>query len=234
MIQAQAEQVLRQTVAQWGAKDATAIVARPVDRRGARDGPDARLQRQRHLERRPLRRLLRNRAVTDTYEPGSTFKLVTITGALSEGLVKPTTRFTLPYRLQYGPCAQCSVHDAEFRAHGELLGRPDPLATPRTSARSRSPAARRRRASQALGDEVRVRLADGDRLPRREPRLRAAARPVERADDRQRADRAGHLGDADPDGLRLRRGRQRRRLDPAAPRRAGSAAARRSAGGTAG
>ena len=34
--------------------------------------------------------------MTDTYEPGSTFKLVTVTGVLSEGLVKPTTRFTLP------------------------------------------------------------------------------------------------------------------------------------------
>ena len=33
--------------------------------------------------------LQRNRAVTDTYEPGSTFKLVTVTGVLSEGLVKP-------------------------------------------------------------------------------------------------------------------------------------------------
>ena len=31
----------------------------------------------------------RNRAVTDTYEPGSTFKLVTIAGALSTGIVTP-------------------------------------------------------------------------------------------------------------------------------------------------
>ena len=42
------------------------------------------------------RDLQRNRAVTDTYEPGSTFKLVTVAGALSERLVTPTTRFTLP------------------------------------------------------------------------------------------------------------------------------------------
>jgi len=37
----------------------------------------------------------RNRAVTDVYEPGSIFKLVTISGALADGLVSPTTRFTL-------------------------------------------------------------------------------------------------------------------------------------------
>ena len=37
----------------------------------------------------------RNRCVTDIYEPGSIFKLVTVSGALADGLVKPTTRFTL-------------------------------------------------------------------------------------------------------------------------------------------
>jgi cell division protein FtsI (penicillin-binding protein 3)/stage V sporulation protein D (sporulation-specific penicillin-binding protein) len=50
--------------------------------------------------------------VTDTYEPGSTFKLVTVTGALSEGLVKPTTRFTLPVCIQV---ANYCIHDAEQR-----------------------------------------------------------------------------------------------------------------------
>jgi len=38
----------------------------------------------------------RNRAVTDQYEPGSIFKLVTISGALADGLVTPETSFTLP------------------------------------------------------------------------------------------------------------------------------------------
>src|SRR5882724_6096424 len=43
--------------------------------------------------------LQRNRTVTDTYEPGSTYKLITVAGALSERIVQPTTRFTLPYSL---------------------------------------------------------------------------------------------------------------------------------------
>jgi cell division protein FtsI (penicillin-binding protein 3) len=38
----------------------------------------------------------RNRCVTDVYEPGSIFKLVTISGALSDHLITPKTRFTLP------------------------------------------------------------------------------------------------------------------------------------------
>lgn len=35
---------------------------------------------------------MRNRAVTDVYEPGSTFKIVPASAALNEGLVKPSTR----------------------------------------------------------------------------------------------------------------------------------------------
>ena len=39
--------------------------------------------------------LQRNRAVSDAYEPGSTFKLIPVAGAMSEGLVVPTSTFTL-------------------------------------------------------------------------------------------------------------------------------------------
>ncbi len=37
----------------------------------------------------------KNRAVTDIYEPGSIFKLVTISGALADGTVTPSRKFTL-------------------------------------------------------------------------------------------------------------------------------------------
>jgi cell division protein FtsI (penicillin-binding protein 3)/stage V sporulation protein D (sporulation-specific penicillin-binding protein) len=46
------------------------------------------------------------------FEPGSVFKVVTIAGALSEGLVTPQTRFTLPYSIQV---ADRRIHDAEER-----------------------------------------------------------------------------------------------------------------------
>jgi len=109
-IQANAEEVLRETVQKWHAKSASAVVLDP--RTGAvlamavQPGYDA--------NRYPSapRDLQRNRTVTDTYEPGSTFKLITVAGALSERLVSPSTRFTLPYSLKV---ADRVIHDAEPR-----------------------------------------------------------------------------------------------------------------------
>jgi cell division protein FtsI (penicillin-binding protein 3) len=109
-IQANAEEVLRATVAKWHAKSASAIVLDP--RTGAvlamavEPGYDA--------NRYPSapRDLQRNRTVTDTYEPGSTFKLITVAGALSDRLVSAATRFTLPYSLRV---ADRVIHDAEPR-----------------------------------------------------------------------------------------------------------------------
>ena len=43
---------------------------------------------------------LRNRAVTDMYEPGSAFKIVTASAALEEGVVKPKTQFTVGDNIQ--------------------------------------------------------------------------------------------------------------------------------------
>jgi cell division protein FtsI (penicillin-binding protein 3) len=109
-IQANAEAVLRATVAQWHAKSATAIVMNP--RTGAilamAQAPGYNANDATHVSFA----LQRNRAVTDTFEPGSTFKLVTIAGALSTGIVQPDTKFTLPYSI---PVADRIVHDAEPR-----------------------------------------------------------------------------------------------------------------------
>lgn len=105
-----AEQVLRRTVAQSGAKGATAIVLDP------RDGSVLAMASVPTYDANkagsaPIA-LHRNRAVTDTYEPGSTFKLVTVAGALSEHLVTPATPFTLKYSIKV---ADKTIHDAEPR-----------------------------------------------------------------------------------------------------------------------
>ncbi len=97
-IQASAEAVLRDTVRRWSAKAATAVVLDPntgaVLAMAVAPGYDANRFPAAPADRR------RNRAVTDTYEPGSTFKLVTVAGALSERLVAPSTKFTLRSSIQ--------------------------------------------------------------------------------------------------------------------------------------
>ncbi|HEY6962771.1 MAG TPA: penicillin-binding protein 2 [Gaiellaceae bacterium] len=109
-IQANAESVLRTTIHDWAAKSATAIVLDPhtgailamaqapgYNANDAGGVPYA---------------VQRNRAVTDTYEPGSVFKLVTVAGALSDHLVTPSTTYRLDYSIHV---ADRTIHDAELR-----------------------------------------------------------------------------------------------------------------------
>lgn len=43
-----------------------------------------------------LNQMWRNQCINDTYEPGSTFKIITMAGGLSEGVVTPEDRFSCP------------------------------------------------------------------------------------------------------------------------------------------
>jgi cell division protein FtsI/penicillin-binding protein 2 len=58
-----------------------------------------------------------DRAVQASYEPGSTFKPVTVSGALEDGKVTPSTTFDLPPVLQI---ADRTLHDAEERGYVTL------------------------------------------------------------------------------------------------------------------
>jgi cell division protein FtsI/penicillin-binding protein 2 len=109
-IQGEAEQVLRQTVQRWHAKDGTAIVLDPHT--GAVLAMAVAPTYDANSFPSVPRDAQRNRAITDTYEPGSTFKLVTVAGALSTGIVTPQEKFTLPYSIQV---ADRRIHDAEPR-----------------------------------------------------------------------------------------------------------------------
>jgi cell division protein FtsI (penicillin-binding protein 3)/stage V sporulation protein D (sporulation-specific penicillin-binding protein) len=109
-LQAEVEQVLRETRAAYSAKSATAIVLDPrtggILSMAVAPGYDANAYGSQDPD------VVRNRAVTDTYEPGSTFKVMTVAAALEERIVQPQTAFTLDYEIEV---ADRVIHDAEER-----------------------------------------------------------------------------------------------------------------------
>ncbi|MFL5894621.1 MAG: peptidoglycan D,D-transpeptidase FtsI family protein, partial [Thermoleophilaceae bacterium] len=58
-----------------------------------------------------------DRAVAAAYEPGSTFKAITVSGALEEGLVTPDTPFSVPPQIQV---ADRTIKDAEDHGYETL------------------------------------------------------------------------------------------------------------------
>lgn len=117
-IQMEAERVLERAVERYGAKGATAVVMNPrtgevlamasvptVDANRFGTAPGS-AQRQ--------------RAITDVYEPGSTFKVVAISAALEEGLVTPSTSFLLPPVIQV---ADREIEDSHERGTERMTTR---------------------------------------------------------------------------------------------------------------
>jgi cell division protein FtsI (penicillin-binding protein 3) len=128
-LQARVESVLRYTVAKWHASDGTAIVLDPstggVLAMATAPGFDAN-----DFAKVPSS-LQRNRAVTDTYEPGSTFKVVTYAAALTDHVVTPNSKFTLPPSIKV---ADRTIDEAEPRptetmSVAEMLARSSNIGT---------------------------------------------------------------------------------------------------------
>jgi len=114
-IQANAEAVLQETVRRWGARAASAIVMDPYTGSVLAMAVAPRFNANRFPTTRADRR--RNRAVTDTYEPGSTFKLVTVAAALQEGIVSPTTSFRLAPTIKVSDRV---IHESHLRGTQRL------------------------------------------------------------------------------------------------------------------
>jgi cell division protein FtsI (penicillin-binding protein 3) len=110
-IQQESEDVLGAVGAVFHPKDATAIVMEPAS--GAilamADWPPVAVG----AGALPSLEALQNRAVSFNYEPGSTFKVVAMAGALQEGLITPQSSFEIPEAFEIGGRV---IHDAE--AHG--------------------------------------------------------------------------------------------------------------------
>jgi len=128
-LQAKVEAVLQHTVAQWHAVDGTAIVLDPATggilAMAIAPGFDANAFPQ------VPQSAQRNRAVTDTYEPGSTFKVVTYGAALSEGVVNPNSRFTLPPSIKVSDrvIGEAEPRPTESMSVSEMLARSSNVGT---------------------------------------------------------------------------------------------------------
>jgi cell division protein FtsI (penicillin-binding protein 3) len=109
-IQDKAEQVLQQVGATYRPKDATAIVMDP--RTGALLAVANWPATNANDPAGAPASALEDRATGFDYEPGSTFKAITVAAALTEGVVTPQTSFNLPPILQV---ADRQIHDAEDR-----------------------------------------------------------------------------------------------------------------------
>ncbi len=111
-IQQRAEDVLNAVGHVFDPKDATAIVMNP--RTGAllavANWPQVNLNDPGAYSKPALEAAAQDRAVSFNYEPGSTFKVVAVSGGLESGLITPNTPFAIPDQIQV---ANRTIHDAE-------------------------------------------------------------------------------------------------------------------------
>jgi cell division protein FtsI/penicillin-binding protein 2 len=111
-LQDEVEQVLAGVGAQYSPKAATAIVMNPQTGAILALANWPRVDANSPFTAPPT--AWEDMAVGYSYEPGSTFKAFTVSGALQDGLITPNTPFNIPSQLQV---ADRTIHDAE--AHGD-------------------------------------------------------------------------------------------------------------------
>jgi len=112
-LQSEVEQVLAGVGQQYHPVGATAIVMNPDNEQILALANWPTFNPNDPMTNRILQHATPDQAVGLSYEPGSTFKAVTVAGALQDKLVTPNTTFTIPsYLNYYGKL----IHDAE--AHG--------------------------------------------------------------------------------------------------------------------
>jgi cell division protein FtsI (penicillin-binding protein 3) len=107
-IQRRAENVLGAVAKVYAPKDATAIVMNP--RTGAILALANWPQVNANDPSAAPEGATEDRAVSFNYEPGSTFKVVAVSGGLESGLITPSTPFAIPDEIQV---ANRTIHDAE-------------------------------------------------------------------------------------------------------------------------
>jgi cell division protein FtsI (penicillin-binding protein 3) len=123
VIQQKAEQVLARIGETYSPKGATAIVMDPETSEvlAMANWPPVNPGDLEHVTTEDLN----NRATSFNYEPGSTFKAFTVSAALEEGLVTPSTEFTIPPFLEIGEriIEDAEEHGTENMTVAQILAR---------------------------------------------------------------------------------------------------------------
>jgi cell division protein FtsI (penicillin-binding protein 3) len=109
-LQQEVERVLTEVGAEYSPKGATAIVVNPAT------GAILALANWRSPSTTTAE-VPEDQAIGFNYEPGSTFKAITVAGALQDGVVSPDTTFDIPPVLQF---ADRQIHDAEDHGYETL------------------------------------------------------------------------------------------------------------------
>lgn len=99
-VQQEAQSALAKAVKTWGAKSASAVVLDPrngeILAMASAPGFDANTYGQADADE------IRNRPLTDAYEPGSTLKCLTAAAVIEKGLYTPKSKFNLPPTISVG------------------------------------------------------------------------------------------------------------------------------------
>ena len=171
-IQYYAEDVLEKTVRDTGAKSATSIV---MDPRTGEVLAMANVTREGfHGFGKGDQAAEKNRAVTDVYEPGSIFKLVTISGALADGLGHAEHEV---HAAAEHPRRRPRDQRVASARHRHLLGARDPPVVQQRRRRDDRHGDGRRTGIVQVDQGLRLRQADRHRVPRRGPA--GSSRPVD-------------------------------------------------------
>ncbi len=120
-IQNYAELELENAIARYDANAASAVIMRPSTGEilGMANVPDFDPNRFGDFSQSDFR----NRAVTDVYEPGSAYKIVTVAGAIEDDVVSPRSSFVVPDELPFEDRVfhDSHAHDTETMSVTEII-----------------------------------------------------------------------------------------------------------------
>ncbi len=109
-IQYQAQIEIGEAVQKWGAKSGTVVIMNPKNGELYAIASAPGFDPNNYGKAKP--QSIRNRPITDAYEPGSTMKCLTASAVIDRGLYTPKTKFSLPSTIRVG---DRTIHESHGR-----------------------------------------------------------------------------------------------------------------------